>query len=98
MTRAVLKWSQDYPGGRMLARLGRVDVGAVFPPAGDPPDRLPWVWRLWLGGHPSPGAMSAAFSGQHGRAKTELAAKNALSGAVADWLRAADLQSVGETE
>jgi len=36
--------------------------------------------------------MSAAFSIQHGRAKTEQAAKNALTAALLDWLRAAGLQ------
>jgi hypothetical protein len=94
MTAPILKWSQAYPGGRMLAQLGRVDAGAVFPPCGTPPDRLPWVWRFWLAGHPTPGALSPALSITHGRAKTEHAAKNALTAAVADWLRAAGLEQV----
>lgn len=72
---------QAYPGGRILMMLGQHEVGAVFPPVGNPPDRLPWVWRLWLGG---PGD-----SRHHGRAKSEQAAKNALLAAGTDWLRKA---------
>lgn len=78
-----LAWHQSYPGGRMVARLGSIEVGAVFPP-GTSPDRLPWVWRLWIrAGHP------VAFEG---RAQTEQAAKNALVGKIADWLREAGLK------
>jgi hypothetical protein len=69
--------ASDYPGGRILLRSGTVDVGAVFPPAGQPRDRLPWVWRLWLNG--STGATD-------GRAKTEQAAKNALLAAWRDFI------------
>ena len=42
---------QAYPGGRMLLMLGLHQAGAVFPPVGYPPDRLPWVWRFWLTSH-----------------------------------------------
>jgi hypothetical protein len=69
----------DYPGGRIVLMLGKHQVGAVFPPVGDPPDSLPWVWRLWI----SP---RATFSNE-GRAKSELAAKNALMATAEQWLR-----------
>jgi hypothetical protein len=62
----------DYPGGRILLRSGSVDVGAVFPPLGDPGtarQNFAWVWRLWRA-HTT-GAIE-------GRAKTELAARSAL--------------------
>lgn len=68
-----------YPGGRILLKLGKHDAGAVFPPAGTPRDRLPWVWRLWLG--------SAVTACPNGRAKTEDAAKAALMACAKDWLR-----------
>lgn len=71
-----------YPGGRILLRSGAVDVGAVFPPAGTPPDRLPWVWRLWVNGK--------TFT-TDGRAKTEQAAKNALLAAWRDFTARAGL-------
>lgn len=67
----------DYPGGRILLRSGTVDVGAVFPPIGQPRDRLPWVWRLWLNG---------STVATDGRAKTEQAAKNALLAAWRDFI------------
>lgn len=79
----MIRWHQQYPGGRMVIMLGQVEVGAVFPPVGHPQDRNPWAWRLWIGGHLSP---------PNGRAKTEQAAKNALTAALLDWLRAAGLQ------
>jgi hypothetical protein len=78
-----ITWSQACEGGRMLATLGRVEIGAVFPPAGTPRDSMPWVWRLWLTG--------LRDQKTDGRAQTELAAKNALAGRVQDWLRAAGL-------
>jgi len=65
----------QYPGGRILLRSGQVDVGAIFPPAGNNPGRNPWVWRLWIW----PQAMS-----KDGRAASELAAKNAMLRAWAD--------------
>jgi hypothetical protein len=68
-----------YPGGRILLMLGKHQAGAVFPPVGDPPDRLPWVWRLWLG--------SMGTAAPEGRAKSELAAKNALLARAEQWLR-----------
>jgi hypothetical protein len=70
---------QSYPGGRILLRLGKHDVGAVFPPVGSPPDRLPWVWRFWLG--------SSGTASPEGRAKSELAAKNALLAKAEEWIR-----------
>lgn len=67
----------DFPAGRILLRSGTVDVGAVFPPVGQPRDRLPWVWRLWVNGK---------TCAADGRAKTELAAKNALLAAWLDFI------------
>lgn len=72
----------DYPGGRILLRCGRVDVGAVFPPCGTPTDRFPWVWRIWITG---------STTSREGRAKTEQAAKNAAMAAFRDFLTAAGL-------
>jgi len=66
----------DYPAGRILLRSGAVDVGAVLPPQGLPRDRLPWTWRLWVNGK---------TCATDGRAKTELAAKNALLAAWRDF-------------
>ena len=80
-----ITWTQDYPGGRIVAQLGQVEAGAVFPPRGTPQDRPPCFWRLWIGG---------PMAVREGYAKSEQAAKNALAGALADWLRRAGLQSV----
>lgn len=66
----------DYPGGRILLRSGVVDVGAVFPPWGEGQHRLPWVWRLWVNGQ---------TCATEGRAKSELAAKNAILAAWRDF-------------
>lgn len=65
------------PQGRILLMSGAVAVGAVFPPVGQPRDRLPWVWRLWVNG--KTGATD-------GRAETEQAAKNALLAAWRDFI------------
>ncbi|HMO09154.1 MAG TPA: hypothetical protein PKD10_16115 [Paracoccaceae bacterium] len=78
---------QEHPGDRILLTCGRVDFGAVFPPAGTPPGRHPWVWRLWIGG---------VTDTRQGRAATELAARSALMAAFRDWLRKAELVEVGE--
>lgn len=77
------------PQGRILLMSGAVAVGAVFPPVGQPRDRLPWVWRLWLNG---------STVATDGRAKTEQAAKNALLAAWRDFLTSAGLveQILGE--
>jgi hypothetical protein len=83
---ARLTWHQAYPGGRIVAKLGDIEVGAVFPPVGEGQHRYPWAWRFWLGDMTTPR--------QDGSAKSELAAKNGLAARVADWLRAAGLQQV----
>lgn len=70
------------PHGRILARSGQIDVGAVFPPWGEGQHRHPWVWRLWLNGE---------GVDTEGRARTELAAKNALATAWRDFLARAGL-------
>lgn len=72
----------DYPAGRILLRSGAVDVGAVFPPSETATDPKPWMWRLWLNG-------STVHT--DGRAKTELAAKNALLAAWRDFTARAGL-------
>ena len=85
---ARLTWHQQYLGGRIVARLGQIEVGAVFPPVGENQHRHPWVWRFWLG--------TVSTPRQEGSAKSELAAKNGLTGRTCDWLRAAGLrQEVG---
>lgn len=85
MTQARVIWvPPTYPGDRRLARLGAVDVGAVFPPVGTPRDRHPWVWRCWLAG---------VSEAKTGRANTEQAARNALLACVADQLRKMNLTS-----
>ncbi|MBM3605121.1 MAG: hypothetical protein FJX25_10295 [Alphaproteobacteria bacterium] len=75
-------WQQAYPSGRILAKSGRVEIRAVFPPIGEGQHRFPWVWRLWINGK---------TCATEGRAKTELAAKSALLSAWRDFLSAADL-------
>ena len=75
-----------YEGGRRLLMCGQIEAGAVFPPVGNDPGNLPWVWRLWIGGR---------IDTINGRAKSELAAKNALMAALEDWLRKAGLEAVG---
>lgn len=79
-----LTFAPTYPGGRILLKLGQHQIGAVFPPWGEGQDRHPWVWRFWLNGSRS--------TAKEGRAKTELAAKNAILGEARDWLRKAGLQ------
>jgi hypothetical protein len=71
----------SYDTDRHLLRSGDVDVGAVFPPIGNNPGRLPWVWRCWV-----------VQPTREGRAASEQAAKNALMGAYLDWLRRAALE------
>lgn len=66
------------PGGRILLRLGQHDIGAVFPPVGNPPARLRWVWRFWL-------------TSRTRGAKSELAATNALLSVAREWLQKAGL-------
>lgn len=78
---APLTFHQPHPGGRILLMLGEHQAGAVFPPVGQPQDRLPWVWRFWLG--------SLGTTCPEGRAKSEQAAKNAILGQAKDWLRKA---------
>jgi hypothetical protein len=73
-----LTWHQAYAGGRIVAKLGDIEVGAVFPRS--------YAWRFWLGNVTTPR--------QDGSAKSELAAKSALTARVADWLRDAGLQQV----
>ena len=82
MTTPRLIWDQGYPGGRLVARLGRVEVGAVFP------GTLTHRWWFWVGG---------MTDGRSGDAKSVQAAQNALTAHLLDWLRAAGLKQA-ETE
>jgi hypothetical protein len=77
----------DYPGGRILLRSGSVDVGAVFPPWGNDQHRHPWVWRLWK---------TDTTTAREGRAKSELAARNAILGAWRDALARMELKEAAE--
>lgn len=77
MTAPRLTWSQAYEGGRILAKLGEIEVGAVFPNSNGSA-----AWRFWL-----------RFPGiTHGNAKSVQAAQNRVSDAAADWLREAGLR------
>lgn len=81
---ARLTWHQQYPGGRIVARLGQIEVGAVFP------DQDSARWTTFLRhGH---GGM-----GPHINARSVNAAQNALTAAVSDWLRAAGLRQEDAT-
>lgn len=74
----MIVWRQDYPpNGRIIARIGNVDMGAVFPVHGGGFD-----WRRFQLGSCQPVT---------GTKKTELAAKSALAGSVYDWMRTAGL-------
>ncbi|WP_313349368.1 hypothetical protein [Paracoccus sp. (in: a-proteobacteria)] len=68
----------QYEGGRILARTGQVEVGAVFPLTDGKA-----MWSFWLG--------SRSFI--HVREKSVLAAKAALMARFQDWLRFADLSA-----
>ncbi|MGL5736255.1 MAG: hypothetical protein ACRCYS_15435 [Beijerinckiaceae bacterium] len=70
--------AQQYPGARIVLMLGKHQAGAVFPPVGDPIIHPAWVWRFWL---------STGMATPEGRAKSELAAKNALLACAEQWLR-----------
>lgn len=61
-----LIWDQPYENGRIVAMLGSVEVGAVFPDRDDPKKT---TWAYWLG--------LATFTGQK-KAKSVEAAKAAL--------------------
>jgi hypothetical protein len=75
---APLTFHQPFPGGRILLMMGQHQVGAVFPPPQVTTLTRPdWLWLFWLG---------TIASGKEGRAKTELAAKNALLAHARDWL------------
>lgn len=54
-----LVWSQAHGNGRILAKLGDIEVGAVFP------EEKGCTWSFWLG----------SFSGPHKRARTVKAGK-----------------------
>jgi hypothetical protein len=70
-----------YPRGRILLMSGQVDVGAVFPPCGQPPNQ--WAWRLWI---------TPDTQARDGRAKSEQAAKSALLLAWRSFLERAELK------
>lgn len=66
----------DYEGGRIVARTGQVEVGAVFPQRDGRAQ-----WAFWLGQRVV----------THVKASSVLAAKNALASRFQDWLRLANL-------
>ena len=66
----------NYEGGRILARTGQVEVGAVFPHRDGSAQ-----WAFWLGQR----------TVTHVKARSVLTAKIALIGRFQDWLRLADL-------
>ena len=74
-----MTWHQC-PSGRIVARLGEIEIGAVFPDK-DGSAR----WRFFL---------DRSFADQP-KAKSELAARNALATTIADWLRRAGLKENG---
>lgn len=52
-----LTWHQEYPGGRIVARSGSVDIGAVFPD---------FSWRMWIGRlHPIEGKTKSRLAAQN---------------------------------
>lgn len=67
----------DYEGGRIVARTGQVEVGAVFPQQDGSAQ-----WSFWLG--------QRSFT--HVKERNVLTAKAALIGRFHDWIRLADLQ------
>lgn len=82
--KVTLTFTPTYPGGRILLNMGQHQVGAVFPPPKVTKLTCPdWLWRFWLG---------TITSGREGRAKSELAAKNAILAEARDWLTKAGLQ------
>ena len=82
MTHPRLTWHHLRDGDIFGARLGKMAVGAVYPP--DKPGRDPWLWHFWLSSIKRRGAPS------------EQAAKDALTARVAEWLRDAGLEQVKE--
>lgn len=71
-----ITWHQAYPGGRIVAQLGDIEVGAVFPGSDGGKAR----WMFFLG-----------RKGDLVMAMTEIAAKGALTARVDDWLNRAGL-------
>lgn len=77
----VLAWEQAYAGGRILARTGEVEVGAVFPDG----EKASAKWSFWLGSIASP----------HHKARSVDAAKAALLKRWGEFLKRANLQCGG---
>ena len=76
----VITWEQHTPGGRIVARCGRISFGVVFPHPDGPAE-----WRMSINMlHPT-----------EGRAKSVLAAKDALERAFLAWLDRAGLEFKG---
>jgi len=90
MTSARLTFTKDgdHTGARILARSGRVEIGAIFPPLGRTGTK--WRWRMWV--------EVANAGGKQGEANTEIGARNALLSAWKDFLRAAGLQQIEESD
>ena len=73
-----------YQGSRILLMMGQIQIGAVFPPSTDPAYGGIWHWGFWLG--------ASGHEWKGGRAKTELAAKNAVLSLAREWLQKAGLE------
>jgi hypothetical protein len=80
----MMRFDQEFPGGRITLYSGSIPVGAAFPPTGENQHRLPWVWRLWVNG---------STCATEGAAKTEFAAKDALLCAWCAFLTKAALRN-----
>jgi hypothetical protein len=79
---ARLTFHPTCPGGRIIARLGEHEVGAIYPPLQETTLTRPaWGWHLWLAALPL-----------EGRATSEQAAKDALTAKVREWLMKARIE------
>ena len=76
----MIEYEQYTPGGRIVARCGRIRFGVVFPHPDGPAE-----WRMSIN----------MQRPTEGRAKSVLAAKNALEGAFLAWLDRAGLEFKG---
>lgn len=74
-----VSWHQAYDGGRIVAKSGAVEIGAIFPADSR--------WLLWVGGSVCPATAK-------GQSKTVLGAKTALLAAWSDFLARASLEEV----
>lgn len=81
----MIRWRQEYEGGRIVAVSGKAEIGAVFPPCGS---ETAWRWTMWFG--------SRSPLGPSGKAKTATGAKSEIMAAFGDMLIRAGLQMRAE--